>query len=613
MSSPSSFENMPPQPDRDSVIALLRTSGLFDADYYLICYPDVAGAGFDPLVHFVEWGAEEGRNPSATFNTKSYMAAHPELAQTGANPLFHHFVSHAQAASADADQVIDPTRESATSSQYSITIGEVEEIIEASGLFDAKWYLRHYVDVADSGLDALFHYARGGGVEGRFPNPNFDGAWYIQQNPEITANGMHPLVHYIQIGRQEGRPTRPPADEIDPAIAAAVRRYRTVDDLGAATLLELTSSNLKGHLQYFLPNRPINVHIDVRRNARPTFNILLPSLQKRSATGGPNTVYVLGGLLAQAGIRVNFLATDAPLDADLSGIKGHIHRLSGVDPDDYNVAFVDVSDRRESVPIGYNDVFLATAWWTAQMARSAAKLTRNSRIYYMIQDYETLFYGASENFADAESTYGFDHFPIINTSLLRDHLAERSVGRYADPVFAEAAAVFEPAVDKTHFFPEEPDGRTERTLLFYARPTIARRNLFGLGVASLRAAVQAGLFDRGKWKFIGMGESFDPVPLGKGHELVPAIWLDFNAYAAQMRSADLLLSLMLSPHPSYPPLEMAASGGVTVTSVFGSKTRERLSALSPGIIGVPPRIEDMVRGLSRAIALSDDTSRKSVV
>src|SRR5690606_17529215 len=42
--------------------ALLRT-GLFDPDWYLRRYDDVAAAGMDPAQHYVEYGAKEGRAP----------------------------------------------------------------------------------------------------------------------------------------------------------------------------------------------------------------------------------------------------------------------------------------------------------------------------------------------------------------------------------------------------------------------------------------------------------------------------------------------------------------------------------------------------------------------
>jgi len=49
-------------------IAHLKSSGMFDAEWYLREYTDVASAGIDPLRHYVEFGAKEGRapNPSLT-------------------------------------------------------------------------------------------------------------------------------------------------------------------------------------------------------------------------------------------------------------------------------------------------------------------------------------------------------------------------------------------------------------------------------------------------------------------------------------------------------------------------------------------------------------------
>jgi hypothetical protein len=75
---------------RTSDARLLRTSPLFDAAWYLAAYPDVARAGVNPARHYLDHGAAEGRDPSASFSTRAYLAAHPELAATGSNPLVHH-------------------------------------------------------------------------------------------------------------------------------------------------------------------------------------------------------------------------------------------------------------------------------------------------------------------------------------------------------------------------------------------------------------------------------------------------------------------------------------------------------------------------------------------
>lgn len=69
---------------------LIKRSGLFDADYYCLQYPDVRRADVNPLWHFVSVGWKEGRNPSYTFITKLYLEANQDVAQAGIDPLVHY-------------------------------------------------------------------------------------------------------------------------------------------------------------------------------------------------------------------------------------------------------------------------------------------------------------------------------------------------------------------------------------------------------------------------------------------------------------------------------------------------------------------------------------------
>lgn len=77
----------------DDYQALLEGSPLFDADYYLDSYPDVAESGINPALHYLLFGAREERNPSLHFNTKSYLLQYPELVDSNINPLIHHLHS----------------------------------------------------------------------------------------------------------------------------------------------------------------------------------------------------------------------------------------------------------------------------------------------------------------------------------------------------------------------------------------------------------------------------------------------------------------------------------------------------------------------------------------
>ncbi|YBV96725.1 glycosyltransferase [Phyllobacteriaceae bacterium JZ32] len=71
-------------------IDLVRTSGLFDTDWYLQEYPDVKNLGMDPVEHFFWIGARLKRNPSTSFNTHQYLVNNPDVAEAGINPLYHY-------------------------------------------------------------------------------------------------------------------------------------------------------------------------------------------------------------------------------------------------------------------------------------------------------------------------------------------------------------------------------------------------------------------------------------------------------------------------------------------------------------------------------------------
>ena len=70
-------------------LALLRASTLFDRDWYLSRYADVADARIDPAVHYLANGWREGRDPSASFATTAYLRANADVARAGINPLLH--------------------------------------------------------------------------------------------------------------------------------------------------------------------------------------------------------------------------------------------------------------------------------------------------------------------------------------------------------------------------------------------------------------------------------------------------------------------------------------------------------------------------------------------
>jgi len=71
----------------------IRQSIFFDEDYYLNSSADVRSLGTDPSLHYLLYGAKEGRNPGPLFSTRRYLERFPDVAATGVNPLAHYELS----------------------------------------------------------------------------------------------------------------------------------------------------------------------------------------------------------------------------------------------------------------------------------------------------------------------------------------------------------------------------------------------------------------------------------------------------------------------------------------------------------------------------------------
>ncbi len=62
---------------------------IFDSEWYRAVHPDVAASRIDPVRHYFDNGAREGRNPNPYFNTAWYASKNPDVAAAGLNPFLH--------------------------------------------------------------------------------------------------------------------------------------------------------------------------------------------------------------------------------------------------------------------------------------------------------------------------------------------------------------------------------------------------------------------------------------------------------------------------------------------------------------------------------------------
>jgi hypothetical protein len=338
--------------------------------------------------------------------------------------------------------------------------------------------------------------------------------------------------------------------------------------------------------------------------------ILLPHLNVDQMSGGPNTVFQVTARLVPAGIRLRYVATSGALAPDTKTLREHVGRLTGIEAGPELVDFVDASARRATFDLGSDDVLFATWWPTAHLANAGLAFTRTREFIYLVQDFEPGFYPWSTKSALAEATYAMPMRAIVNEPFLATFLHDRRVGRFAADGWL--GQTFLPAVDRDIFArTAEPALAPARRLVFYARPRNPR-NLFDIGLRVLREATAAGVFDGEPWEFLSVGQELPDLPLSERHVLRAQPWLPYEAYGGLLGSADILLSLMLSPHTSYPPLEMAAAGGLVVTNTYGPKTREALAAISPAIHAAEPEVDALLATLRDVVKEVSTPGRRAV-
>ena len=74
----------------NSDLNALRESRLFQPQWYLERYPDVAERGVDPALHYLLRGALEDRDPGPEFSSTAYLRHYEDVAKAGVNPLLHY-------------------------------------------------------------------------------------------------------------------------------------------------------------------------------------------------------------------------------------------------------------------------------------------------------------------------------------------------------------------------------------------------------------------------------------------------------------------------------------------------------------------------------------------
>jgi hypothetical protein len=236
-----------------------------------------------------------------------------------------------------------------------------------------------------------------------------------------------------------------------------------------------------------------------------------------------------------------------------------------------------------------DDVWVASYWTTALALDVAARcqLINPQRVIYLVQDYEPGFTSWSTEWAVVRSTYhaGFQH--VVNSRPLATYLREQE-----GPIVTDDY-IMAPDLD-IHRLREVAERRSTGPLdvFFYARPSTPR-NMYQLGLATAQRT--AGLTKR-QWRLVLAGEGV-PTPRVPGLEVVNLGRTSTDGYFDLMARTPIAMSLMMSPHPSHPPLDWAISGGWAITNRFGDLHDE----LHPRLLTADADPDDLGRLLANTI------------
>lgn len=343
------------------------------------------------------------------------------------------------------------------------------------------------------------------------------------------------------------------------------------------TYVQLKQTIKKHNISTNIPEVQEIVPREFKQYKNKRINLLVPSLNVEHVFGGIATAlkfYKELGSKTKYDLRV--IITDSILNEKaMVDMEGFQVVNSNADSE-ISKQIVPFSNRFDNtIPVGENDIFMATAWWTTYTILPVLKWQKEvygkeNKLIYFIQDYEPGFYPWSSRYLMADSTYRSEvpMVAIFNSKLLYDFFKNNDYSfaneHYFEPVLNDAL--------KKYLLENQSKYQRKKQILIYGRPG-TQRNAFELIVASLNEWCKKQN-DAKEWTIISAGEEFADVELCNGQKIKAVGKLPLDEYGKMMLETKVGISLMVSPHPSYPPLEMSTFGVKVITNTYGNKNLE---------------------------------------
>ena len=338
----------------------------------------------------------------------------------------------------------------------------------------------------------------------------------------------------------------------------------------------------------------------------PRLNLMIPTLDPRRAYGGVGTALEFFREMSRHYKRLRLVSFSDDFVYRQRGVLQQYpeYRFGAHEEDgEFPRQLVSLINGRGTLAVGPSDVFIATFWTTAYVSRRLA-LWRSEQyglplvpIVYLIQDYEPYFYPWSSEHLLALETYRCERtVAVYNTRLLQEFCHERN-HRY-DHEYS-----FEPSLNPVlrERLPSLAERPKSRTILIYGRPS-QPRNAFALIAEGLRVWYER-FPEASRWRVVSAGEIHPDIRIGKDLVVRSLGKLSLDDYARTLAETGVGISFMVSPHPSYPPLEMAHYGVAVLTNGYANKNLASWHENIRSLDEVSPQsIADELAALCRRVA-----------
>ena len=309
----------------------------------------------------------------------------------------------------------------------------------------------------------------------------------------------------------------------------------------------------------------------------PRLNLVVPSLAAKTAFGGIQTGLLFFSHLA------NVLSAEAKIDCRVI-VEQFFDENEGVliqtrRETNNKIEILDLTKSNWTIATRDTDIFILFNWWTSYNIESVlsqqGKFEKFQRLpkIHLAQEFEPAFYPMSSAHQIATEVFSISCRPIwiiCNTKMLADHFQRLALT-------GSKILSFEPRLHPALLRRLNGLGRIpekKRQILVYGRPSI-KRNCFSLLVKGLEFWSRHSAHTE-SWRIISAGTKHRDIQLSQNCKIESLGKLSIQDYGTLLHESAIGISLMASPHPSYPPLEMAHFGIMTITNRYLDKDISRL-------------------------------------